>query len=998
MLESQEKYSCLDFSLVMESQSVIILSLIVWESLLWTVGIPLYLYKGLCMANKIQEKLTEEEISLMETMFYPPALAECLFSDFNNMSDFDEKKFRTIRWYQYPMLSWESFYDFENSGLTEQQQFDLRKGASDCYCVGGRLTGKTAIFQVVDLLLRMVYSLFYGAEEIGFSAYVFNRIQKVLDKVTMAAKSHPFIKELFHCSTARSAPYTISANTGFKIFGINANVKGKTPGDSFYGLHLRVLFIEETSFETEKVYRARKHSHDELGCVFRQSGMTNFRKTSPIGQILKNPKNKNKILNLPQKVNPTYNKGMDEDYIDEFGGKTSEGYRIFCDGDIIEDRASIFDMEFIRDELVDTDVAIKNYDIDNDTFPMYATILNTIIRPNNANRIFIGTDIGRGKGIGSTEIAIFSEINTETLPVYKYLYNVTLSGLFDDELQKEIFKYLIDKLNAEMLSIDIGDGSIDKDELIILKVDNKIIYCRAKDLDKIKKSSKIEAPTWNNGNLEWKIASIFKHEYTGDMLEFKINPSSGTVKVTPNHSMMVFENGNLIEKEASKIKLNDWVVTPKKLLSKVSKYKFIKANFLGKENNIKVDEDFGYFIGWCAAEGCSKTTNYQLSLGDEKKEANNLLKLSRKIFSIKSGYINQQDKRHLPKRKFKKGYIHQNVITQTVVIGGGKGVLRLIEELVGVGAKNKKVPNVILNSPLSVKKAFLKGLVEGDGHIRQRKSKETTIKVISEKLVYGVDLILRNLNLYGTFGNSNEGYNTAYTISWTDNQLIGRWKGIPNNILNIKSGIDRLYKKVYSINSLIKRKVSKEKIKEFKKLLGYDFEFRKIIKINKYKYNDYVYDLMVNDNNTFVAGKGNVLIHNTGASIYNTLIKIYPKNIYGYYGNAKIVTGYQVNENGDVKLENNKPIPTEEFAAEFSVKRLQQLFYKSRILLPLDPKFDKQFDQVTALYNANRTIYKCMSKNDHLFDAFRVFAIAQWIWELKFLEPPKTKEMSINFV
>lgn len=551
--------------------------------------------------GNIQEKLTEEEISLMETMFYPPALAECLFSDFKNMSDFDEKKFQTVRWYQYPMLSWESFYDFENSvnkDLTEEQQqqkqFDLRKGASDCYCVGGRLTGKTIIFQVVDLLLRIFYSLWYGAEEIGFSAFVFKRIQKVLDKVTTPAKSHPFLKEIFHCSAARSAPYRISANTGFEIFGINANVKGKDPGDSFYGEHLTVLYIEETSFETEKVYKARKHSHSELGCVFRQSGMTNFRKTSPIGQILKNPENKNKILNLPQKVNPTYNKGMDKDYLDEFGGKTSEGYRIFCDGDIIEDRTSIFDMEFIREELVDCDIAIKNYEIDNDNFPMHSTILNTIIRPNNANRIFIGTDVGRGKGIASTEIAIFSEINTETLPVYKYLYNVTLSGLFDDDLQKEIFKYLINKLNAEMLAIDIGDG--------------------------------------------------------------------------------------------------------------------------------------------------------------------------------------------------------------------------------------------------------------------------------------------------------------------------------------------------------------------------------------------------------------------TGASIYNSMIKLHPKNIYGYYGNAKIKTGYKVDEDGEILLIDNEPVVTEEFAAEFSVKRLQQLFYKSRVILPLDPKFDKQFDQVTPLYNANRTLYKCMSKNDHLFDAFRVFAIAQWIWEFENLEKPVKKELNIDFV
>lgn len=948
----------------------------------------------------IQEKLTEDELSLLECIFYPPALAESLFSDFGNFSDFNDKKFGEVRLYQYPMISWEAFYDFEHSDLTGQKKFDLRKGASDCYCVGGRLFGKTGIFQQVDLLLRAFYSLWYGAEKIGFSAYVFNRITKVLDDVTLAIKIHPFFKGIFHGTAARSAPYTISINTGFKIFGINMNTSGGSPGESFFGEHLKVLFIEETSFETEAVFKARKQSISEFGCVFRQSGMTNFRKTSPIGQILKNPKNKSKILNLPQKINPTYSCDMDKDNLDEFGGKTSEFYKIYCNGDIIEDRAAIFDMAFIRENLVNVDINIKNYEIDDENFASHPTILNTIIRPNNANRIFMGADIGRGKGVGSTEIIIFSEINTEQLPVYKYLYNVTLNGLSDDELQKDIFKYLMDKLNAEMLSLDITDGSIDKDEMTPLKVNGEFIYCKAKDLDKIEKPSKIEAPTWNNGKLEWKTASVFKHKYAGDMIEFKINPSSGSVKVTPNHSMMVFENGELIEKDASQVQLNDWVVSPKNLLPKVNKYKSIQATYLRTDNTIIVDEDFGYFLGWCAAEGCSKTTNYQLSLGDEIKKANEILRLSRKIFNIESGYICVIDNTDKPKCKIRGDWVKAFVKNQTVVVGGGTGILNLITNLVGNHAINKKVPTIILNSPTSVKKAFLKGLVDGDGHTRQRKSKETCVKVISEKLVYGVSLILRDLDIYGTFGKGNEGhgYNDYYRISWTDNQLIGRWKGIPSSILNIKGGKSRLFKKIYNINPYIKRGIPKEKIDKFKKLLGYDFEFRRIIEINKYKYNDDVYDLMVEGNNTFIAGKANILIHNTGSSIYHSLLKLYPKNIYGYYGNAKIATGFEIDENGDIKLENNEPVVTEEFASEYSVKRLQQLFYKSRILLPLDHKFDKQFDQVYAIYNANRTLYRCASKNDHLFDAFRVWAIAQAVWEFETLEKPKKKKLSIDFV
>jgi len=76
-------------------------------------------------------------------------------------------------------------------------------------------------------------------------------------------------------------------------------LKGKSPGDQFFQLHVAKLFGDEVSFETEEVYKKRKESGSELGVILRLCGMTNFTKHSPIGRAFYNPINKPRIINLP---------------------------------------------------------------------------------------------------------------------------------------------------------------------------------------------------------------------------------------------------------------------------------------------------------------------------------------------------------------------------------------------------------------------------------------------------------------------------------------------------------------------------------------------------------------------------------------------------------------------------------------------------------------------------------------------------------------------------
>jgi len=123
-----------------------------------------------------------------------------------------------------------------------------------------------------------------------------------------------------------------------------------------------------------------------------------------------------------------------------------------------------------------------------------------------------------------------------------------------------------------------------------------------------------------------------------------------------------------------------------------------------------------------------------------------------------------------------------------------------------------------------------------------------------------------------------------------------------------------------------------------------------------------------------------------GRGIYSSFELKFPKDNLVYYdGSMKIKVGFEyedADENGEkrIKLDKGKPVYRYEFMSEFSVKRIKDLLYHGRCRIPQDYKFDAQFSVVIETMSGTRTIYKCVSsQGDHLFDAWRVFAIAQWL-------------------
>lgn len=130
-----------------------------------------------------------------------------------------------------------------------------------------------------------------------------------------------------------------------------------------------------------------------------------------------------------------------------------------------------------------------------------------------------------------------------------------------------------------------------------------------------------------------------------------------------------------------------------------------------------------------------------------------------------------------------------------------------------------------------------------------------------------------------------------------------------------------------------------------------------------------------------------------GRTLADSFEKLYGKDrVIRYAGATKVDVDFEKDDEGNVVMQNGLPVYRQEYQSEFAVHRLKVLLYEGKINIPRDYKFETQFSSVMALQLSNRIVYRCVCEADHLFDSFRVFAIAQWLKNGIISKPIKTLE------
>ena len=555
----------------------------------------------------LEEKLNESELEWMELFYDSQCVAECLFSNPDNLALFTEEDFIHMRLAQIPMLSWEYGIFSDIPGLSEKEKMAFKENCGNIFQFGGRGYGKTWTVEKID---TCEYVMFGENEEAGFSSFDMMHIRGVLETIIKALEYHPILK-IFKKSINRGLNYRITTRNGVTIESVNMNIAdGKRAGDQFFQKHFKRLYIVEASKENKIVYEKRADSRHEMGCVAKGSkillsdlktkniedckigdeilaydeeknqtckakilnviyqgnknvinilqenghnlwltpdhkirvlskghriyrwneaikcslttyktqtinyidiakdnykgilwgdsleiklngfeknidcydlttstgnfiangfivhncveriaGMTNFTKNSPAGKMFFENEHPEQVLNLPQYCNPNYDEKEEKKAIKKYGGKQSIGFRVFVDGDVIQEGVSALDMQRIselcyprkKDGTLDENVTIKNIEIDKKNFGMYRALC-VVDKPQHIDRLVIASDVGEIGG--TTEIIVMAEINNK----WRYLYNITVRNLPEKDSYL-IFKYLYQRLDPNYLALDCTGGS-----------------------------------------------------------------------------------------------------------------------------------------------------------------------------------------------------------------------------------------------------------------------------------------------------------------------------------------------------------------------------------------------------------------------------------------------------------------------------------------------------------------------------------------------------------
>ncbi len=208
---------------------------------------------------------------------------------------------------------------------------------------------------------------------------------------------------------------------------------------------------------------------------------------------------------------------------------------------------------------------------------------------------------------------------------------------------------------------------------------------------------------------------------------------------------------------------------------------------------VRLDEDFAYILGLWIADGCTGSGNICLN-GKDNKEielADELRKKIKKVFDNETFCENVRNRLGV---RFKNDFV----------------VSKMFSELCGKYSRGKFVPEIILNSNDLIRRAFLRGVFDGDGcqltHAEYG-HKTNRIRTISHPLALGLQTLLVKLGYvptmhYAVNTGSFAGERAAkiWTIEWRDRQRENNGSCRSWNIGN-KLVISRIFEKSFNETS-----------------------------------------------------------------------------------------------------------------------------------------------------------------------------------------------------
>jgi len=317
-----------------------------------------------------------------------------------------------------------------------------------------------------------------------------------------------------------------------------------------------------------------------------------------------------------------------------------------------------------------------------------------------------------------------------------------------------------------------------------------------------------------------RVTKIFKREYSGDIIVFKAKNSIGEIKATPDHPILKREINIKTQHLKNTINqgLDKFNFEPAETITINSV--FVNGIFPSKEINFDINEKKAYLLGAYIGDGNLKSNEYAIrfALGGTKKEEilqKKLIEYMHSEFGVFPRYYKVKN---------------QNSFQ---LIFRSKEAYNFFAEWGGT-PHNKRIKKELIFCDKKILSSFLDGIIDTDGSlsIRKRPGIKTTICkrffTAEKNLAYDFKLILDKLEL-------------NYSIVICKPRTVK----IKNRIVKCKGGYD------FSIYINPKNKHIKYKD---------GFQLIRCKYVKKEKYSGIVYNLEVEEDNTYIVD--GVIVHN----------------------------------------------------------------------------------------------------------------------------------------
>lgn len=392
----------------------------------------------------------------------------------------------------------------------------------------------------------------------------------------------------------------------------------------------------------------------------------------------------------------------------------------------------------------------------------------------------------------------------------------------------------------------VGDpGCLIGDERVVMGNGSikKIEHLGEKHLQKINE----QVLTGEGGRKRGKATTFFKYQKK-PVMEI-ITESGKSIKGTYDHPLLCLENKNgkinRIWKRLDEFKKNDRVATITSIPCTIKK--FLPTNFKTPKRKFgpkfvgklpkKMNPQLALLIGYMLGDGwVRKKEAYCVVCEKEEDILEKITKIIKKEFGITPSITKKTEKNK--KMPLNRIGIHSTYIAQNLIF-----------------LREKRVPNIILESGNKVVKEFLKGLYQADGCVfsKGRGNRSVSLKAKNIELLRDVQILLLRFSIHSRIVGNNLMIRKGESI-----------KKFGNKIGFISK--DKIEKMKHAIKEAEKHSRTKHKRSE------------KIVKIIKSGLAD-VYDIEVPGPHRFIAN--GIVSHNCGKSqLLQATTNIAPKSIY----------------------------------------------------------------------------------------------------------------------